>query len=42
MVFIIFLNSVFQSCEAKVEADAVSDRLMYKTEIQKNPSIFMR
>lgn len=41
VAFIIFRNSAFQSCEAKVESDALSDRLMYKTEIQKKLSIFM-
>lgn len=41
VAFIIFRNSVFQSWEAKVESDALSDRPMYKTEIQKKLSIFM-
>lgn len=41
MAFTIFLNSVFQSWQAKGEADALTDKLPYKMEIRAEHFIFM-
>lgn len=41
VAFTIFPNSVFLSWKAKGEADALTDKLPYKTEIRKQHFIFM-